>query len=136
MSPVPPLIAVVDDDAFVCKALQRLLRSAGFAVETYSSGSEFLEAIRTHTPDCVVLDLHMPEVNGFEVQAQLALAGSRIPAVVITGHDTPESRARAMRNGAAAYICKPVDDKALMEAIDAVISVKELGLPGRERPGQ
>jgi FixJ family two-component response regulator len=136
MSPVLLLIAVVDDDAFVCKALQRLLRSAGFAVETYSSGSDFLEAIRSHTPDCVVLDLHMPEVNGFEVQAQLARAGSRIPAVVITGHDTPESRARAMRNGASAYICKPVDDLALLEAINAATSAREPGSFGRERPGQ
>jgi FixJ family two-component response regulator len=135
MSPVPPLIAVVDDDAFVCKALERLLRSAGFAVETYSSGSAFLAAIGSRAPDCVVLDLHMPEVNGFEVQVQLARAGSRIPSVVITGHDTPESRERAMRNGAGAYMCKPVDDKALLEAIDAVTSAGEPGSSGRERPG-
>jgi FixJ family two-component response regulator len=126
----------VDDDAFVCKALERLLRSAGFAVETYSSGSEFLKAIGSHTPDCVVLDLHMPEVNGFEVQAQLARAGARIPAVVITGHDTAESRERAMRNGAGAYICKPVDDKALMEAINAATSTREPGSFGRETPRQ
>ena len=121
MSTVPLLIAVVDDDAFVCKALQRLLRSAGLSVETYSSGSEFLKSLASHAPDCLVLDLHMPEVNGFDVQVQLQRAGQSIPVVVITGHDTPESRERALRNGAKAYICKPVDDKFLLSTIATAI---------------
>ena len=121
MSAVPLLIAVVDDDAFVCKALARLLRSAGLNVETHSSGSEFLKSLASHAPDCVVLDLHMPELNGFDVQVQLQRTRVPIPVVVITGHDTPESRARAMHNGAKAYICKPVDDKLLLSTIRTAI---------------
>ena len=115
------LIAVLDDDAFVCKALQRLLRSADLNVETYSSGSEFLRSLASHAPDCLVLDLHMPELNGFDVQVELQRMGASIPVVAMTGHDTPESRARALGNGAKAYICKPIDDNVLLGAISTAI---------------
>jgi FixJ family two-component response regulator len=115
------LLAVVDDDADVRVALTRLVSSAGFAVETFGSGAEFLNSIRNHKPDCVVLDLHMPEVSGFDVQCALADAHAAIPVVVITGHDTPESRARTLQLGAKAYLCKPIDDKALLAAIGSAI---------------
>jgi FixJ family two-component response regulator len=115
------LLAVVDDDADVRVALTRLVSSAGFAVETFPSGAEFLDSIRDHQPDCVVLDLHMPEMSGFDVQNALAKAHAAIPVVVITGHDTPESRARAVQLGAKAYLCKPVDDNALLAAIGTAI---------------
>ena len=98
-------------------ALRRLLRSAGLDVETYSSGAEFLESMKGHQPDCVVLDLHMPQLGGFAVQARLSEAGIRLPTVVITGHDSDESRERALNGGAAAYLRKPVDDQALLDAI-------------------
>lgn len=122
MRRAPPLIAVVEDEESVRKALQRLMRSAGFAVETFPSGAEFLESVRDHEPECVVLDLHMPSVNGFEVQAHLARTGAHVPVVVITGHDTPEARARAMSQGAKAYLRKPVDDLMLIEAINVAIA--------------
>jgi FixJ family two-component response regulator len=122
MPNVPSLIAIVDDEESVRKALQRLIRSAGFAVETFPSGAEFLESMARHQPDCLVLDLHMPQVNGFEVQVRLNLAGVRVPVVVITGHDTPEARARTMDQGAKAYLRKPVDDLALLAAINEAIA--------------
>jgi FixJ family two-component response regulator len=115
------LLAVVDDDADVRVALTRLVSSAGFAVETFPSGAEFLHSIQDHQPDCVVLDLHMPEMSGFDVQNALAKAHAAIPVVVVTGHDTPESRARAVQLGAKAYLCKPVDDNALLAAIGTAI---------------
>ena len=102
--------------------MQRLMRSAGMNVETFPSGVEFLAAMKTHRPDCIVLDLHMPQVNGFDVQSGLAQSKARVPVVVITGHDTPESRARALEGGAAAYLLKPVDDLMLLDAIAAAIS--------------
>jgi len=117
-----PRIAVVDDEEPVRKALQRLLRSAGMGVETFPSGAEFLDALPTREPDCLVLDLHMPGVNGFEVQSRLAQSGSRLPVVVITGHDTQESQARALAGGAAAYLSKPFDDRVLLDAIAAAIA--------------
>jgi FixJ family two-component response regulator len=111
------LVAVVDDEEAIRIALRRLLRSASMNVETFSSGAEFLESMKQHEPDCVVLDLHMPQVNGFAVQARLAETGSQVPVVVVTGHDTSENRERALAGGAAAYLRKPVDDQALLEAI-------------------
>jgi FixJ family two-component response regulator len=115
------LLAVVDDDADVRMALTRLVSSAGFAVETYACGADFLRSVDDHEPDCLVLDLHMPDMSGFDVQGALAVAHAALPVVVITGHDTPESHARALRLGAKAYLCKPVDDEALLTAIGAVI---------------
>jgi FixJ family two-component response regulator len=115
------LLAVVDDDADVRVALQRLVCSAGFAVETYASGAEFLRSVEDHEPDCVVLDLHMPEMSGFDVQCLLALEHAGVPVVVVTGHDTPESRVRALKLGAKAYLCKPVDDEVLLSAIGSAI---------------
>jgi FixJ family two-component response regulator len=115
------LVAVVDDEEAVRIALRRLLRSASLSVETFSSGAEFLESIKEHQPDCVILDLHMPQVGGFGVQARLAEAGIRLPTVVITGHDTDESRERALAGGAAAYLRKPVDDQALLDAITEAV---------------
>jgi FixJ family two-component response regulator len=111
------LLAVVDDDADVRAALTRLVSSAGFAVETFASGAEFLRSIEDHEPGCVVLDLHMPEMSGFDVQSALAGRHSAVPVVVITGRDTPESRARAIQLGAKAYLCKPFEDEVLLAAI-------------------
>ncbi len=116
-----PLLAVVDDDADVRVALTRLVSSAGFAVETYASGAEFLRSIEDHEPDCVVLDLQMPEMSGFEVQGALSKDHAAVPVVVITGHDTPESRARALDLGAKSYLRKPVDDEALLGAIRTAV---------------
>jgi len=115
------LLAVVDDDADVRVALSRLVASAGFAVETYASGPEFLRSIDDHEPDCLVLDVHMPDLSGFDVQAALAVGHAAMPVVVITGHDTPDSRARALKLGASAYLCKPVNDEVLLAAIGSAI---------------
>jgi FixJ family two-component response regulator len=124
MSKPCPQIAVVDDEHSICIALQRLIRSAGLGVVTYASGEDFLQDLDTREPDCVVLDLHMPKVTGFEVQCRLAQMEKRIPVIVITGHDTPEARTRALKNGAAAYLLKPVDDQMLLDAISAAIAAK------------
>ncbi|RPI46507.1 MAG: response regulator [Betaproteobacteria bacterium] len=117
----PALIAIVDDDASVCSALRRLLRSSGYVVETHSSGAAFLQSIGDHRPDCIVLDLHMPEMNGFEVQAQLRHRGVQAPIVVVTGQATPEGCERALSSGAFAYIGKPVDATDLLAAIHGAL---------------
>jgi FixJ family two-component response regulator len=117
MSREQPLIAIVDDEESVLRALQRLLRSAGLKVEVFAGGAEFLASLPDHQPDCVVLDIHMPGVTGFEVQARLSEAGLALPVVIITGYDTPETRHRVLAGGAVAYLRKPVDDQALLDAI-------------------
>jgi FixJ family two-component response regulator len=121
------LIAVVDDEEAVRRALGRLLRAAGLDAETFPSGDEFLETLSDHRPDCVVLDLHMPKVDGFQVQAWLARADFSIPVIAITGHDSPESEARAMKAGAFAYLRKPVDADMLLGKIDEAIARKRNG---------
>lgn len=127
-----PLIAIIDDEQGIRKAMQRLIRSARLEAVAYSSGEEFLETLGGRPPDCIVLDLHMPRVDGFRVQASLARDGYRIPVIVITGRDTPETRARAMEGGAFAYFRKPVDGEALLDAIAAATGRRNGGTPHRE----
>ena len=119
MSASRPVIAIVDDEELVRKALERLLRSAEMEARVFASGAEFLTAIAEFNPDCVVLDLHMAGVSGFDVMAGLQW---RFPIVVITGHDSPENAARALGGGAAAYLRKPVNDRALIGAISEAIA--------------
>jgi len=121
-----PRIAVVDDDPFVLRGLGRLLRSAGFEVDTYASGAAFLNAGGDVEPDCVVLDLHMPQTTGFEVQAQLVKRGRSTPVIVITGGDDPEAQSRALRLGAKGYFGKPVDDNTLLSAIGVAIAGRRI----------
>jgi len=113
-------VAVVDDDPGVLRALRRLLRAAHFDVEAYSSGTEFLRAESDSDLDCVVLDLHMPQTTGFDVQTRLAQRGGTVPVVIITGDDTPEARSRSLSLGAKRYLCKPIDEATLLAAIDSV----------------
>ena len=121
MSKTRPLVAIVDDEEPIRKALTRLLRSGGLDVESFPSGSEFLESLSAHRPDCVVLDLHMPVVNGFEVQARLVEFG--VPVVIVTGHDSDETRARALAGRPAAYLRKPVNDQVLLDAIELALGL-------------
>jgi FixJ family two-component response regulator len=121
-----PRIAVVDDDPFVLRGLGRLLRSAGFDVDTYASGAKFLNALGVDEPDCVVLDLHMPQTTGFEVQEQLVKRGRSTPVIVITGDDNPEAQSRALRLGAKGYFGKPVDDNTLLSAIGVAIAGRRI----------
>ena len=104
MNESKPLVAVVDDEEPVRRALERLFRSAGLETETFASGGAMLEDLERREPDCVVLDLHMPGMSGFELQEALAERALRIPVVILTGQDTPEAFARAMEGGAAAYL--------------------------------
>jgi FixJ family two-component response regulator len=117
----PSLVAVVDDEESVRKALGRLIRSAGYAVEMFGSGAEFMQSLKRTRPDCVVMDLRMPVLSGFELQAALQRSGVTVPVVIITGDDSPESRDRALRGGARAFLRKPVDDALLIEAIQNAV---------------
>ena len=129
MTRTKSLIAIVDDEEPVRKALRRLLRSAGMDVKSFPSGVEFLESLTTEWPDCVVLDLHMPVMNGVEVQAQLAGLRVSVPVVIITGHDSDETRALALAGFPVAYLRKPVNDQLLLDAIALALrrSQQQLG---------
>jgi FixJ family two-component response regulator len=112
-----PLVAVVDDEESIRKSLRRLFLAAQLDAVVYASGQEFLDSLRARQPDCLVLDLQMPGLTGLEVQRILTGARVRFPTIIITAHDEPESRARCLSAGAAAYLCKPLHDEMLLEAI-------------------
>ena len=117
-----PFIAVVDDEESIRTALKRLLRAAGLEAEGYASGQAFLDAAVQRRPDCVLLDLHMPRMSGQQILERIRQMAARAPVVVITGHDTPESREQCLAAGAAAHLCKPLDDRLLLNAISAALS--------------
>ena len=127
MTKTQPHVAVVDDEEPVRKALMRLMRSAGLSVDTFGSGAEFLKSIEARLPDCVVLDLHMPHMDGFSVQAHLAGKYAALPVIIVTGHDLPNARERAMAGGASAFLRKPVLDRTLLGAISAATSSPQPG---------
>jgi FixJ family two-component response regulator len=122
-----PLIALVDDDEAVLKALRRLLRACGLRAETFASGRTFLDSLADHLPACVVLDVRMPDLSGWEVQAKLITLGLPLPLIFMTAHADAAAQERALRNGAVAFLRKPITAQHLLEAIDAAIR----GGPGK-----
>lgn len=110
-------VAVLDDESEMRTALSRLLRARGFSVVPYASGAEFL-AEDADVFDCVVLDLHMPGLSGFDVLGEMGERASHPPVVVITGHDEPGNCERVQSLGASDYLLKPVDQSTLLAAID------------------
>ena len=111
-------IAVVDDDSSVRKALARLLAANSFDADTYGSAQEFLDSLKTKRPECLVLDLHMPDYGGLELQHHLRRHGIDIPTVIITAHNEIGLRQRCSSAGAAAFLVKPLTDKMLIESIN------------------
>jgi FixJ family two-component response regulator len=121
MASVRPLVVVVDDEESVRRALARMLSASGFDVEVYASGQEFLNSLAARRPDCVVLDLQMPDLTGRDVQRQLTAAHIRLPIIVVTAHDQPELREQCLADGAVAYLPKPLQRQRLVSLIaDAI----------------
>ena len=119
-----PLIAIVDDDESVRRAIKRLVRSLGMAAETFSSGKDFIElteAMPSFQPDCVVLDVQMPGLNGLEVQDHLVQRRSPLPVIFITAHDEAGVRERAMASGAVAFLRKPFNDELFIKTLRAAM---------------
>jgi FixJ family two-component response regulator len=116
------VIAVLDDEPEMRKALRRLLVCRGFCVEEYERGDDLLAAPGSNSLDCLLLDLHMPGLNGFEILEALRSRRTPVPVVVITAHDEPGTAARVHELGASAYLKKPVDRDALLSAIAEAIA--------------
>jgi len=110
-------LALVDDDASAREALADMLRACGIACRTFESAVEFLTALPASPPDCLIVDLEMPGLNGLELQRELSRRGFHIRTVVITGRDSESYREQCRELGAAAYLVKPVGREALMAAI-------------------
>jgi FixJ family two-component response regulator len=115
------LVSVVDDDESVRESLPGLLRVLGFAVQPFKSGEEFLASEHVEDTKCLILDIAMPGMSGFDVQRELKRRKQRIPIVFITGHKDESARLTAVEEGAVACLLKPFSDTALLQAISAAI---------------
>jgi len=111
------MISIVDDDRSVRRALRRLVGSAGYLVETFESAREFLGSTPSTRTACLVLDIYMDGMSGFELQEQLQADRVAIPIIFMTAHDDAATRERIRQSGAAGYLGKPFDGQALLDAI-------------------
>jgi FixJ family two-component response regulator len=126
-----PLIAIVDDDESVCRAIKRLVRSLGMDADIFTSGQEFaelMEAMPLLQADCVILDVQMPGLSGLEVQERLAKSHSRLPVIFITAHDDLGLRERGLAAGAVAFLRKPFNDELLIRTLRAALE-RDLSKP-------
>ncbi len=115
-----PVIAIVDDDQSVCRAVRRLVRSLSMNAETFTSGQQFfdlLDAMPSFKPDGLILDVQMPGMNGLDVQDRLAKSGNAIPVIFITAHDEVGVREKALTAGAVAFLRKPFNDELLIKTL-------------------
>ncbi len=111
------IVAVVDDDESLRRSLRNLLGSVGFRVETFASAEAFLQSMNQEQTGCLVLDLRMPGMNGFDLLRHLADTSSRIPTVILTAHGDDEARQRSLQAGAVAFLNKPFNGNALLAAV-------------------
>ena len=116
-----PRVSIVDDEPSVRNALARLLRAQSFDVETFSSAAEFIGSLGAAVPDCLVVDFHMPEMTGLELQNYLQRADIFIPTIVITAHDDASVRRLCEVGGASAFLVKPLSNSVLIAAIERAV---------------
>jgi FixJ family two-component response regulator len=114
---VKNLISVVDDDESIRRTTTFLIESFGFRAAAFASAGSFLKSIQLHDTSCLLVDLQMPDMNGLDLQRELAAAGCGIPIIFITAYDNKDSRQQAMQAGAVAFLGKPFNDEELLEAI-------------------
>ena len=118
-------VALVDDDASVRKALGRLLAASSFDITTFASARDFLKSLKSEAPECLIVDLHMPELTGLDLQRRLRHAGITIPTIVITAYNEPILRERCEYEGAVAFLIKPLDGRMLVGAINTAVQHNE-----------
>jgi FixJ family two-component response regulator len=121
----PPIIAIVDDDPSVRRALQRLVESAGYTVRTFASAREFLDWLPQGQAACLVLDVHMDGMSGLDLQQRLA-----VPVIFITAHDDALTVERIKRARAAGHLRKPIDAQAVLNAIQQAVDGQARGPVG------
>jgi FixJ family two-component response regulator len=112
-----PWVAVIDDDPSIRCSLARVFRADGIRVETFGSAEEFLDRTELGEPQCIVLDVQLGKLSGFELQDRLAALGSSTPIIFITAHEEIPSSRLARRAGACGYLRKPFDTEALIALV-------------------
>jgi FixJ family two-component response regulator len=136
MSEIEPIVYIVDDDLSVRRSTERLIRSAGFKVLTFTSAREFLASPRPEGPACLVLDVRMPGLSGMELQRELTQSGIHIPIIFITGHGDIPMSVRAMKAGAVEFLTKPFRSRSLLEAVRAAIETDQSAHKARSETGE
>src|SRR5438132_1182986 len=121
MTEVSPVVFVVDDDLSVRRSTERLIRSIGLEVQTFTSAREFLKNPPPARPACLVLDVRMPGLSGMDLQRELTQSGIHIPIIFITAHGDIPMSVRAMKAGAAEFLTKPFRGRSLLDAVRAAI---------------
>lgn len=114
-------IFVIDDDLSVCKGLSRLLLSCGYVTETYTSAADYLQREPFDGIACIILDLHMPQLNGMDLQKKLVAQNSTLPIIFLTAHGDLPLAVDAMKQGADDFLTKPVDEKILLDAVERAL---------------
>ncbi len=125
-------VFVVDDDAAVLKAVSRLLRAGGYHVEAFSSARRFLDQHDRTRPGCLVLDLAMPGLNGLELQQILGAAGEALPIIFLSGHADIPASVKAMKQGAADFLTKPVERNELFKAVGPALAKNRVARQANE----
>jgi FixJ family two-component response regulator len=113
------MVAVVEDDDSYRVAMQRLLKSAGFSVQSFATAEDFLRSGRQHETGCLITDIRMPGMSGLDLQAKLNADHCLIPTIFITAHGDEDMRLQAMRGGAVKFMVKPFDGEILLESVRA-----------------
>lgn len=116
------LVAIIDDDQSVLRALKRLLDTCGIATEVFDSGEAFLERDGVNDVACIVLDINLGGISGIEMRRRLSAMGYTIPVIFITARDTTVIRKEAMDAGCVAYLSKPFSGRELIDAIQKATS--------------
>ena len=116
------LVSVVDDDRFFRESMSRLMRSMGYTVDIFSSAADFLASPRLAETACLIADIHMPAMTGFELYRHLIDTGRSIPTILVTGHPNDVDRARALNGGVVCYLRKPVDEQDLIWCLCAAVT--------------
>ena len=117
MNSLTPHIAIVDDDASVRRAFARLLRASALDTRAYASARDFFQSLKKEVPDCLIVDLQMPEMTGLELHSELLQLGMEIPTIIATAHDDAGCRERCHAAGAT-FLLKPFNLAALMVAMN------------------
>ncbi len=118
-------IFIVDDDESVCRALGVLLVTYGFTVDTFTSAEEFFRAVPNSVSGCLLLDIHMPGLDGWETQRLLLKSGSNRPVIVMSADKNGGLNEKALKSGAAGYLQKPFNDRELVDLIDIAVKQKD-----------
>jgi FixJ family two-component response regulator len=135
MNPDHPIVFVVDDDSRMQEALSSLVGAMGFRVTAFGSASGFLKTERPDSPACLILDLELPDINGLELQQELADRDAP-PVIFVTGHGDIPSSVRAMKAGAIEFLTKPFGEEQLQSAIETAIAMDRLARQKRSELAQ